>query len=94
MPSTWSFIFDRFNTDDACRNESGVGINTSSRRDGGMAVPAANAAHLVVAEKELLPAMLVQSAGPAQPKTSGAKKAKSAATPREKAKTAPKRSRK
>jgi hypothetical protein len=60
-----------------------------------MAVPAADAAHLVVAEKELLPEMLVQSARPAKPKrTGGAKKAKSAATPRKKAKKAPKRSRK
>lgn len=60
-----------------------------------MAVPAADAAHLVVAEKELLPAMLVHSARAAKPKgTGGAKKAKPAATPRKKAKTAPKRSRK
>jgi len=59
-----------------------------------MAVPA-DAGHLVVAEKELLPAMLVQSARPAKPKkTGGAKKAKSAVTPRKKGKVAPKRSRK
>jgi hypothetical protein len=60
-----------------------------------MAVPAADAAHLVVAEKELLPAMLVQGARPAKPKwTGGAKKAKSATTPRKRTKTAAKRSRK
>ena len=60
-----------------------------------MAVPAANAAHLVVAEKEFLPAMLVQSTRPAKPKkTGGAKKEKSAVTPRKKGKSSPKRSRK
>ncbi len=58
-----------------------------------MAVPAADAPHLVVAEKELLPAMLVSSGRPAKPKkTGGTKTKKSAVTPRKKAKTAPKRS--
>jgi hypothetical protein len=58
-----------------------------------MAVPAADAAHAVVAEKELLPAMIVQSARRAKPKkTGGTKKAKSAVKPRKKAKAAPNRS--
>jgi hypothetical protein len=53
-----------------------------------MAVPAADAAHLVVAEKELLPAMLVSRGRRAKPKkTGGTKTTKSAVTPRKKAKT-------
>jgi len=56
-----------------------------------MAVPAADAAHLIVAEEEVLPPMLAQSARPAKPKkTGGAKKAMSTVTPRKKSKTAPK----
>jgi hypothetical protein len=57
-----------------------------------MAVPAADAAHLVVAEKVLLPAMHAPSRRAAKSnKAKAARKAKSAVTPPKKAKRAPKR---